>query len=95
VSEYQYYEFRTMDRPLTTVTWDTARAHFEYEQATLQPASKTSGRKMLKLLCQEHKMNTRQLGELLDVDQSIGTRILSGERSITVEYAKKLGHGST
>jgi HTH-type transcriptional regulator / antitoxin HigA len=64
---------------------------FKYEQATLQPAPKTSGRKMLKLLCQEHGINTRQLGDLLDVDQSIAARILSGERSITVEHAKKLG----
>jgi HTH-type transcriptional regulator / antitoxin HigA len=64
---------------------------FEYEQATLQPLPKASGRKMLKLLCKEHGINTRQLGELLGVDQSVAARILSGERSITVEHARKLG----
>jgi HTH-type transcriptional regulator/antitoxin HigA len=45
---------------------------------------------MLKSLCREHRINTRQLGEVLGVDQSVATRILSGERSITVEHAKKL-----
>jgi HTH-type transcriptional regulator / antitoxin HigA len=64
---------------------------YEYEQATLRPLPKTSGRKMLKSLCREHRINTRQLGEVLGVDQSVAARILSGERSITVEHAKKLG----
>jgi HTH-type transcriptional regulator/antitoxin HigA len=64
---------------------------YEYEQATLQPLARASGRKMLKLLCQEHGINTRQLGELLGVDQSIAARILSGKRSFTVEHARKLG----
>jgi HTH-type transcriptional regulator / antitoxin HigA len=63
---------------------------YAYEQAILPPLPKSSARKMLKSLCREHRINTRQLGEVLGVDQSVATRILSGERSITVEHAKKL-----
>jgi antitoxin component HigA of HigAB toxin-antitoxin module len=62
----------------------------EYEQATLPPLPKSSGRKMLKSLCREHGINSPQLGGILGVDQSVAARILSGERSITVEHAKKL-----
>lgn len=62
----------------------------KYEQATLPPLPKPSGRKMLKALCREHGISTRQLGEALGVDQSVAARILSGARSITVEHAKKL-----
>jgi antitoxin component HigA of HigAB toxin-antitoxin module len=62
----------------------------EYEQAILPPSPKVSGRKILKSLCREHGINTRQLGEALGVDQSVAARILSGERAITIEHAKTL-----
>lgn len=61
-----------------------------YEQATLPLLPKPAGRQILKSLCREHGINTRQLGEILGVDQSVAARILNGGRSITVEHAKKL-----
>ena len=46
---------------------------------------------MLRYLIEENQITTRQLGVILGVDHSVAARILTGERSITVEHAKKLG----
>ena len=32
-----------------------------------------------------------ELGRILGVDETLGTKLLSGERNITVQHAKKLG----
>jgi HTH-type transcriptional regulator / antitoxin HigA len=46
---------------------------------------------VLNFLVQEHGITTRALGKILGVDHSVASRILKGERAITVEHAKKLG----
>ena len=55
-----------------------------------QPAE-ASGLDVLKMLMQEHGLRARQLAELLAVDQSMGSKLLHGQRNITLEHAKKLG----
>lgn len=62
----------------------------EYETSarTEKPADPLE---MLRYLIEENQITTRQLGATLGVDHSVAARILTGERSITVEHAKKLG----
>lgn len=45
----------------------------------------------LRYLVEENGITTRGLGKILGVDHSVAARILTGERSITVEHAKTLG----
>jgi HTH-type transcriptional regulator / antitoxin HigA len=45
----------------------------------------------LRYLVTENGISTRELGKILGVDHSVAARILTGERSITVEHAKSLG----
>ncbi len=46
---------------------------------------------VLRYLVEENGVTTRKLGKILGVDHSVAARILTGERSITVEHAEKLG----
>lgn len=45
---------------------------------------------MLKHLMDERQMNASDLARLLGVHASMGSKILKGERSLTVEHVKKL-----
>jgi HTH-type transcriptional regulator / antitoxin HigA len=48
----------------------------------------------LELLCylvEENGISTRELGKILGVDHSVASRILKGERTITLAHAKNLG----
>ncbi len=53
-------------------------------------ASDISGLDSLKHLLEENDMNASDLARLLDVHPSMGSKILRGERSLTVEHLKKL-----
>jgi len=44
----------------------------------------------LRYLVTENGISTRELGKILGIDHSVAARILTGERSITVEHAKSL-----
>jgi antitoxin component HigA of HigAB toxin-antitoxin module len=44
----------------------------------------------LRYLTQESHISSRELSRILGKDESLGAKILSGERKITVEHAKKL-----
>jgi HTH-type transcriptional regulator/antitoxin HigA len=46
---------------------------------------------VLRHLVEENGITTRVLGKILGVDHSVAARILTGDRSITVEHAKSLG----
>jgi HTH-type transcriptional regulator/antitoxin HigA len=48
------------------------------------------GLPLLKHLAEENSMSGADLSRLLGADRSLGVRILSGERNLTVEHAKKL-----
>ena len=52
--------------------------------------SDISGLDSLKYLLDENKMNASDLARLLGVHVSMGSKILKGERSLTVEHLKKL-----
>jgi HTH-type transcriptional regulator / antitoxin HigA len=62
-----------------------------YERAHAKQLSKASGLAVLRYLMAEHRISTRALGRILGTDESLGAKILSGSRSITIEHAKKLG----
>jgi len=49
-----------------------------------------SGRDTLKHLLAEHAMSASDLARLLGVHESMGSKILNGERSLTVGHVKKL-----
>jgi HTH-type transcriptional regulator/antitoxin HigA len=49
-----------------------------------------SGLDSLKHLLEENGMNASDLARLLDVHPSMGSKILRGERSLTVEHLRKL-----
>ena len=52
--------------------------------------SNLSGLDSLKHLLAENGMNASDLARLLDVHPSMGSKILRGERSLTVDHLKKL-----
>lgn len=51
-----------------------------------------SGLDALRHLMQENGMNASELGRLLGVHPSMGSKILKGERSLTVDHLRKLSH---
>lgn len=52
--------------------------------------STISGLDTLKHLLMENKMNASDLGRLLGVHSSMGSKILNGDRALTLEHVKKL-----
>ena len=62
----------------------------EYDRAHNRQPEKPSPLAVLHLLMEEHDLSGRDLGRILG-NQAAGGFILRGERSITVEQAKKLG----
>jgi HTH-type transcriptional regulator / antitoxin HigA len=61
---------------------------FEKPQGPDKPADPLEA---LRYLVEENGITTRELGKILGVDHSVAARILTGQRSITVEHAKSLG----
>jgi antitoxin component HigA of HigAB toxin-antitoxin module len=62
----------------------------EYEAEHLPQPGRSSGLEALELLMEENGVTARQLGQILGVNESMGSKILNGQRSITVPHAKKL-----
>lgn len=58
--------------------------HYAVETAAL------SGVDVLKHLLADNDMNASDLARLLDIHASMGSKILKGERSLTVEHLRKL-----
>lgn len=46
---------------------------------------------VLKYLMEEHGISSRELARILGKDESLGSLITSGRRSVTLEHAKALG----
>lgn len=63
----------------------------EYEAQFIKHEEPSDPLEMLKYLVKENSVTARELGKILNVDQSVASRILKGERGITVEHAKNLG----
>jgi HTH-type transcriptional regulator / antitoxin HigA len=62
----------------------------EYEGNNLDTLPNAKPLEALKFLVADRKMSTRELGRVLGKDESLGSKILAGERSITPEHAVKL-----
>jgi HTH-type transcriptional regulator/antitoxin HigA len=63
----------------------------EYDRATRRQPKEASPIDVLKLLLEQHKVSARELSRILGKDESLGSLILTGRRSITVEHSKMLG----
>jgi len=61
-----------------------------YEAAHLAGLGAQRGLPLLRHLMEENKISAAALSRLLDADRSLGVRILSGERNLTIEHVKKL-----
>jgi HTH-type transcriptional regulator/antitoxin HigA len=62
----------------------------EYEQQFVQEPALNPA-ELLKHLLEENDLTTKELAQLLNVDQSLASRLLSGNRKITPEHARRLG----
>jgi len=62
----------------------------EYDRTHNEQPKKATPLAVLQLLVEEHDISGRELGRILG-NEAIGGFILRGERSITVDQAKKLG----
>jgi HTH-type transcriptional regulator/antitoxin HigA len=56
----------------------------------LETKKKTHNHEILPDLCEENGMSGADLGRLLEVDRTLATRILRGERNLTVSYIQKI-----
>jgi HTH-type transcriptional regulator/antitoxin HigA len=63
----------------------------EYETPPGKIDKPADALEVLRYLVEENGITTRELGKILGVDHSVAARILTGDRSITVEHAKSLG----
>jgi HTH-type transcriptional regulator / antitoxin HigA len=63
----------------------------EYERQFLRIDDSSDPLELLQYLVEENGISARELGKILNVDHSVASRILKGERGITVEHAKSLG----
>jgi HTH-type transcriptional regulator/antitoxin HigA len=52
--------------------------------------TRLSGQSSLKYLMEQNGMNASDLGRLLGIHATMGSKIINGERSLTVEHLKKL-----
>jgi plasmid maintenance system antidote protein VapI len=55
-----------------------------------EPKKKTPAHGIHRYLCQENGMSGAGLGRLLEVDRTLATRILRGERTLTVSHIQKI-----
>lgn len=61
-----------------------------YESACLPGLPRRKGLDVLKHLLEENGMSAADLARLLDVDRSLGVRLINRERNLTLEHVKKL-----
>ncbi len=65
-------------------------AEYEEEHAPFH-ARKMSGVDIIVYLLEENDLNASDLSRILGTDRTLGSKILRGERSLTVPHMKKLG----
>ena len=63
----------------------------DYEETSVPQPENAPPTDILRYLLEANKLSTRELRRVLGKDESIVSKILNGERSITIEHAKKLG----
>ncbi len=62
----------------------------EYEVKNLETLPQASPIEVLRHLVEDRNLSSRQVGRILGKDESLGSKILAGDRSITTEHAVKL-----
>jgi HTH-type transcriptional regulator / antitoxin HigA len=62
----------------------------EYDRKHNPQPARAKPVEVLRHLVEEHNLSSRALGRILGKDESLGSKILAGERSITVEHALRL-----
>jgi antitoxin component HigA of HigAB toxin-antitoxin module len=62
----------------------------DYETRQVSPFKKSSGLEMLQYLLSENKMSGAGLARILGVDRAHGTKLLRGERKLTLAHVRKL-----
>jgi Predicted transcription regulator containing HTH domain len=65
--------------------------HCYEEKYHVIDVSSASPLDVLEMLMEEHEMNASDLARLLGVHVSLGSKILKGERTLTIEHIKTLG----
>jgi HTH-type transcriptional regulator / antitoxin HigA len=63
----------------------------QYESQFVKNDGPTDPVELLCYLVEENGISARELGKILGVDRSVASRILKGERTITLAHAKTLG----
>jgi HTH-type transcriptional regulator/antitoxin HigA len=64
----------------------------EFEKDHVPQPENASPVEVLRYLMEDNGISTRQMSRIVGKDESIVSKILKGERSITIEHARKLGH---
>lgn len=62
----------------------------KYEETHLELLPDAKPIEVLRFLIEDRRISTREIGRILGIDQSMGSKILSGDRAITVDHAVKL-----
>jgi HTH-type transcriptional regulator / antitoxin HigA len=62
----------------------------EYDRKHNTQPTKAKPLEVLRHLVEEHNLSSRALGRILGKDESLGSKILSGDRAITVDHAVTL-----
>jgi HTH-type transcriptional regulator/antitoxin HigA len=62
----------------------------EYEAKNMETLPSATPLEVLRYLVEENGVSGRELSRILGKDESLGAKILSGKRGITVDHAKKL-----
>jgi HTH-type transcriptional regulator/antitoxin HigA len=62
----------------------------EYDRKHNPQSARAKPVEVLRHLVEEHNLSSRALGRILGKDESLGSKILSGERAITVDHAVTL-----
>jgi antitoxin component HigA of HigAB toxin-antitoxin module len=64
----------------------------EYENENVKPAPKFNALEMLRTVCQETHTSQTELAKVLGVSEGLVSLMFRGQRPITLEHAKTLGH---
>jgi len=63
----------------------------EYDRKHNPQPNRTKPINVLRSLIESANLSSRELGRILGKDESLGSKLLAGERAITVKHAVKLG----
>jgi HTH-type transcriptional regulator/antitoxin HigA len=62
----------------------------QFEETNQPKTDNLPGHEVLRFLCQENELSGADLGRLLNVDRTMASRILRGERNLTLSHIRTL-----